>query len=280
MSRIVNASQPSDGLLKSSNQSQTVTRAIDVLNLFTVERPELGIMEMSRLLGISKSSVHRLAATLESAGYLRQEQANQRYQLGFKVLQLANILLTGIKFRDIALPWMEKLREQTSETISLYVADRDARVCIERLEGTQDIRFVVEINARLPLHSGAAGKLLLAYQPEILRTQLVEQWQREPENHFLQAYGSIDAFERELVRIHQQRYAVSRGERITHAAALAAPILNYRGEILAALTISGPDVRFTEEHIAQWLPSIQQAADAISEEMGYHSASGGLSQLV
>jgi IclR family transcriptional regulator, KDG regulon repressor len=258
-----------EGLLKSSSQTKTVTRAIDVLNLFTVEQPELGIMEMSRLLGISKSSVHRLAATLESAGYLRQDQANQRYHLGFKVLQLANILLTSLNFRDIAFPWMEKLRAQTNETISLYVADQDARICIERLEGTQDIRFVVEINMRLPLYNGAAGKLLLAYQSETTRKQFIEQWKNGSDSLFLQSHGSTESFEKELIGIRKQGYAVSIGERVTYAAAVAVPILNHRGEILAALTISGPSVRFTEERIALWLPSAQHAAHVISEQMGY-----------
>ncbi len=270
MTRIEDTGQQNERLLKSSSQSQTVTRAIDVLNLFTAERPDLGIMEMSRLLGISKSSVHRLATTLESAGYLRQDQANQRYQLGFKVLQLANILLTSLKFRDIAFPWMERLRSQTNETVSLYVADRDARICIERLEGTQDIRFVVDINMRLPLHTGAAGKLLLAYQSETVRRHFIAQWQTESDSLFSHSHGTPDEFERELSSIHKQGYAISIGERITYAAALAVPILNYRAEILAALTISGPSVRFTEEHILQWLPSAQMAARAISEQMGYH----------
>jgi IclR family transcriptional regulator, KDG regulon repressor len=272
MARTEDTGQQDEGLLKSSSQSQTVTRAIDVLNLFTAERPELGIMEMSRLLGISKSSVHRLATTLESAGYLRQDQVNQRYQLGFKVLQLANILLTSLKFRDIALPWMEQLRTQTNETVSLYVADRDARICIERLEGTQDIRFVVDINMRLPLHTGAAGKLLLAYQAEAVRKQLIALWQNESTSLFVHAHGSPEEFERELTSIQKQGYAISIGERVTYAAALAVPILNYRGEILAALTISGPSVRFTEEHILQWLPPAQNAAQAISAQMGYHPA--------
>lgn len=262
---------------KASSQTKTVTRAIDVLNLFSVEQPELGIMEMSRLLGISKSSVHRLAATLETAGYLRQNQANQRYQLGFKVLQLAHILLSSVKFSNLALPWMEKLRWQTNETISLYVVDRDTRACIERLEGTQDIRFVVEINTRLPLHTGAAGKLLLAYQPAAIREQLLAQWQND--NIFWQTHSSVEQFVSELAEIRQQGYAVSRGERVNYAAAVAAPILNYRGDILAALTISGPAVRFTENQIAQWLPAARYAAQAISEQMGYQPpahASGDL----
>jgi IclR family transcriptional regulator, KDG regulon repressor len=270
MARTLDTGQHGEGFLKSSSQSQTVTRAIDVLNLFTAERPELGIMEMSRLLGISKSSVHRLATTLESAGYLRQDRVNQRYQLGFKVLQLANILLTSLKFRDIALPWMEQLRTQTNETVSLYVADRDARICIERLEGTQDIRFVVDINMRLPLHIGAAGKLLLAHQSEAMRKRLMVQWQAESKSLFSHSHGSLEEFERELISIQKQGYAISIGERVTYAAALAVPILNYRGEILAALTISGPSVRFTEEHIFQWLPPAQNAAQAISAQMGYH----------
>lgn len=269
MTKTEDSGQQSESLQKSSSQSQTVTHAIDVLNLFTTERPELGIMEMSRLLGISKSSVHRLATTLESAGYLRQDQANQRYQLGFKVLQLANVLLTSLKFHDISMPWMEQLRTQTNETVSLYVADRDARICIERLEGTQDIRFVVDISMRLPLHIGAAGKLLLAYQSEAMRKRLIVQWQAEPTSLFSHAHGSLEEFERDLASIRKQGYAISIGERVTYAAALAVPLLNYRGEILAALTISGPSVRFTEEHILQWLPLAQNAAQAISAQMGY-----------
>ncbi|HET8842106.1 MAG TPA: IclR family transcriptional regulator [Ktedonobacteraceae bacterium] len=254
---------------KSVSQAQTVTHALDILNLFTIERSEFSMTEMSRALGISKSSAHRLANTLEAAGYLDQDPTTQRYHLGLKILQLAGIVLENMHFRELLLPWMQWLRTQTKETISVYVADNDVRVCVDRLEGTQDIRFVVEINSRLPLYLGAAGKLLLAYQPAAIRNRLIEHWLADLEDSILLSLGSFEEIEQELAQIREQGYTISKGERVAHAFALAAPILDYRGEILAALTISGPSVRFTEEHIQQWLPLIQHAAGNVSAQLGY-----------
>ncbi|MBV9231502.1 MAG: IclR family transcriptional regulator [Chloroflexi bacterium] len=254
---------------KSGSQAQTVAHALDILNLFTREQPEFSMMEMSRALGISKSSAHRLANTLQAAGYLVQEPTTQRYHLGLKILQLAGIVLANMQFREMLLPWMQWLRTQTKETISIYVADNDVRVCVDRLEGTQDIRFVVEVNSRLPLHSGAAGKLLLAYQPAAIRKRLIEHWLAHLEGSILLSLGSFEEIEQELAQIRQQGYTVSKGERVAYASAIAAPVLDYRGEILAALTISGPTMRFTEEHLRQWVPLIQHAAATVSEQLGY-----------
>jgi DNA-binding IclR family transcriptional regulator len=259
-------------LEKSGSQVQTVTHALDMLNLFTNERYDLSMMEMSRALGISKSSAHRLASTLEAAGYLDQDPTTQRYHLGLKILQLAGILLANMPFRELLFPQMQWLRSQTHETISVYVADNDVRVCVDRLEGTQDIRFVVEVNSRLPLYRGAAGKLLLAYQPFMVRKRLIEHWLvnlANLEESTLLSSGSFEEIERELAHIREQGYAVSKGERVVHASAVAAPVLDYRSEILAALTVSGPSVRFTEEHINQWVPFVEQASATVSEQLGY-----------
>lgn len=253
-----------------SSKVQTVTRATDVLDLFSLERQDLGTMDVSRLLGIPKSNAHRLLSTLESSGYLKQNEQTQRYQLGYKILRLAGILQASIHYLDIAQPFMQQLRAITGETISIYVAVHGSKICVHRLEGQQEIRIVVEIGIPMPLYQGASGKLLLSYLPFHERQHLLNLWHGQPDHaHSYFIDRPLDAIEEECSKIRKRGYSVSRGERIDFAASLAAPIFDHQGAVLGALTISGPSMRFSDENVAGWIPQLTSATGVISQQLGY-----------
>lgn len=211
---------------------RSVERALELMDCFTENRREIGLSELSRLVDLPKATVLRLARTLESKGYLIQQEDNQTYRLGPKVVGLSNVFLSNLDFRMIALPFMKALRDKTQETVTLYVVSGDKRLCVQRVESPHTLRQAINIGDYLPLDLGSAGKLLVAY-------------------HGLEAIVQGVSVE-EMHKIRKQGFAMSVEEREEGLSSISAPIRNDKGEVIAALSVSGSAFRFTEEKIKQY----------------------------
>jgi DNA-binding IclR family transcriptional regulator len=169
--------------------------------------------------------------------------------------------------RPVCTPYLERLRQATNETVSLYIRMGDCRVCIEELESGQEIKYSQTVGLTAPLHVGAPGKVLLAFLPlaelEALLATLP-----------LTAVTSHTITDREqlleeLNTVRQQGYAVSIGERSPWASAAAAPIWDWSGKPIAALSVLGPSQRLTSEVLPALGQQVQQVAIEISRAFGY-----------
>ncbi|NQD52824.1 IclR family transcriptional regulator, partial [Bacillus altitudinis] len=192
--------------------------------------------------------------------FVEKNQETMKYRLGQRLYLLGYIAGKSIKLRELAKPLMYTLRDETKETVNLYVLDHKSRVCIEQAEGLQSIRHLVKIGEKLPLYAGAGGKVLLAFQSEEFQQQVfaseadhmtMEEWQKEC-RHILETYTACSIDEREV-----------------GSAAVAAPIFNIHGEVQACLSISGPTQRFTEDVIPQLQQKVKEHAEKLSEQLGY-----------
>ncbi len=251
-----------------AEKSQTLMRVVKILDCFTQDQPELGVREIARLVDLSTSSTGRLMCAMKELGILSQNPNTKVYSVGPRVLTWAGVYMATSDIRNIAYPYLQELHDATSETISLYILDGNERVCIERLESTQNIRFVApRVGRRLPLHAGSAGKVMLAYLPEKQREDLLalDGLTRLTEKTIVDP----GALRTELAKIRQDGYAISKGEWILDASGIAAPIFDRFGEVLAALTISGPSQRFTNEVFDGFIPVVTRVAMHISEGVGY-----------
>jgi len=250
---------------------KTLTRAVQLMDCFTRERPRLGVREAARLTGMTSSTAGRLLAALKDLGLLVQEQDTRQYALAGKVLSWAEVYSASVDVRALALPHIYDLQRLTGETISLYVMEGSDRVCVERLESEQNVRVVARVGRRLPLHAGSAGKLFLAYLDDRQRAEVLSQ---QPLHAFTQ-HTLVDPahLNAEADRIRAQGYAVSHGEWTIDASGMAAPIFNQRGEMIAALTISGPTQRFDEAHVSRFVQACTRTAAHISRLMGYNPRS-------
>ena len=250
-----------------AEQLQTLNRAVAVLDCFTQDRSELGVREIARMVKLSSSATGRLLSALRELGILSQNPETRAYSMGGRVLTWAGVYASMLDVRNKALPAIEELHHSTQETISLYVLEGSERVCVERLESPQNVRIVARLGRRLPLYAGAAGKVLLAFLPPQRQeaffaiTELVPLTPRTivDEKHLRE----------ELKKVHKKGAAVSFGEWIEDAAGVAAPILNRNGEVVAALTISGPIQRFNKENVSRYCTEVKRVAARISEGMGY-----------
>lgn len=254
----------------SEGESQTVLRAIRIIDCFSEDHPALGVREVARRVGLPSSTAGRLLGTLSRAGVLTRNAAMRKYMLGPRVLAWAELYTGVLDVRARAAPILERLRRATGETVTLYVLDGDERVCVERLEGPQNIRAVVRLGQRMPCYAGAGGKVFLAFLPEELRRQMLA---RMAIKRFTsKTITNLQRLERECAAIERQGYAMSVGERFAGAFAIAAPVLGPDGSLVAAVNVSGPSERMTKARQGLCIRRVVQAAEEISRAMGYRGA--------
>jgi len=247
--------------------TQTLLRAISILDCFSPDKTELGVRELARHLGLSRSTVGRLLTTMHTAGILSQNPTLGAYALGPKVLAWASVYTGALDVRAKALPALKELHRLTRESMTLYILDGNERVCVERIESPEHIRVFVRLGERMPLHAGASGKVLLAFLPAERRDALLKSipLSRLTPNTIVSRVQLV----RELATIRKQGYAVSVGERVLGAASVAAPIYGAEGNVVAALNITGPMPRVTDAKLSEYVPLVLKATAKISREMGY-----------
>lgn len=244
-----------------------VDRTLAILECFSSERPELGISEISRELGIHKSTVFRSLISLEARGLVKKDALTRRYTVGPKILRPAGAYLSTVDLHEKARPAMEMLRARTKETVSLYVLAGDRCVCVARVESPLEVRRVIKVGDQVPLYAGSSGKVLLAHMAEGARRELLSRAQLESPA----PWPALDlkALEVKLPLIREQGFAASHEERVPLVSSASAPIFDATGEAIAALTVSGPTARFDGERVDQYARLVREAALEISEQMGY-----------
>ena len=255
-----------------SETSKTLSRAVQIMDCFNREHPQLGVREAARITGLSSSTVGRLLSSLKELGLLVQDHESRQYSLAGKVLSWAEVYTNTVDVRSLALPYIYDLQRATGETISLYIMEGEERICVERLESEQNVRVVARVGRRLPLHAGSAGKLFLAYLDPAERKTMLN---AHPLHTFTdKTITDPVQLQKEAEKIYQQGYATSHGEWTFDASGVAAPIFNQGGKMIAALTISGPTQRFDEAQVNRFITSATRTASHISRLLGYSGGPG------
>lgn len=227
-------------------------RALDILLCFN-EQIELGLTEIATKTDLNKSTVFRLLATLEKKGFIKRDLRSDKYQLGSRIWELAGHFYQSSDPAILFLPEMEQLRDQVDETVSLYIQDNAERVRIQAVESNQAIRRVAPIGARMSILVGASGKIFMAYIKDRERTRLLAEAN-------LSAADEAEMLA-QLEEIRQDGYALSVEEREAGTAAIAVPIFHRDGHLIAALAISGPVSRMSNEQMLSFVPHIKLAAE-------------------
>jgi len=238
---------------------RAVERALEIMLCFT-DSTDLGLSEIATRLSLHKSTVHRLLATLENKGFLIRDVQTEKYRLGFRVWELSANLTHNDDPATMLLPEMERLRDLVEETISLYVRDGYERIRIQAVQSKQAIRRVAPVGARMPLTVGASSKVLVAHAEPLVSAEILDglDW---PD------YVDRASYEEQLEQIRQLGFATSVEERELGTAAVAAPIFNRNGQLVAAIAASGPSNRLTQEKMKQYAHYITEAAYRMGKMM-------------
>lgn len=245
----------------------SIDKAMDILFCFEVSKPQLRLTDISEKLGLHKSTTHRLLSLLKKKGLVVVDSRTQLYSLGPGVVDLAWVVLRQQDFRTVCRPFLERLRQTTNETVSLYTRVGDRRTCIEELESGQDIKYSHTVGLTAPLHVGAPGKALLAFlPPQELEVLLATLPLTAITPHTLTDRQQLCI---ELAVTRTRGFAMSSGERSLGAAAVAAPIWDRNGRPIAAVSVLGPDQRLTLRVLQELGPQVMQVAQQISTALGY-----------
>ena len=248
-----------------------VERAAEILLLLAGKYDgTLSVSELARSTKASGSAVHRILTALRRKQLVDQDPETQRYALSWRMLVLSRQLSSRADLRNLTYPYMVRLRDLTSETITLNVRSGSERVCIEQVEGSHEIRWVAEIGQLAPLHSGVTGEMLLACAPASEREAYLRSL-----NRLRRASPSVPErsdLEARVAKVMQKGYALAQSSRVYGIDAVSAPIMGASNRVAAALTVAGPAERCPLERLESWVPDLTAATGEISELLVRHFA--------
>ena len=256
---------------KPNNLVQTIKRTSIILDTLGQSPQGISIRELSAKVKLPKGTTHRLLSSLSYFGYVRQDSKTRNYSLGFRLMELGNLLLSQLDLRKEAEPFLRALAERTKETVHMVIMDRDEVVYIDKVETDQNqsgLRMASRIGLRNPAHSCAVGKIFLAdFSEENLGNFLKEK------SLFKRTENTITDFvqlKEHLRLIKKQGYAIDDEENEKGIRCVAAPIYNETEKAVAAVSISGPAFRVTKKIIQESLKKeVMETALKISQRLGY-----------
>ncbi|MDC3414829.1 IclR family transcriptional regulator [Terrihalobacillus insolitus] len=252
--------------MERENMVKSVSRALDIIHLISSNKDGLGVTEIANQIDINKSSVYRILSTLAQYGYIEQEEEKGRYKLGYKFLEISTNLLDSIDLRSEARPYLLELEEETNEVIHLVVFDQDEVVYIEKLEGNETLRMHSKVGKRAPVHCTSVGKAILAHLPTSVVLDIMERSGMPA--HTDKTITDKEAFLRELIEVKKRGYALDLEENEFGIICIAAPIFNHLGKVTAAVSVSGPTIRMTDNRIEQLKACMIETGKNISTRLG------------
>lgn len=245
---------------------RAVERALQILDCFDDKNPERGVSEIAQAVNLHKATTHRIVTTLLNYGYLERADDDQRYRPGLKLASLGFKVVRRMDLRRVALPYMTQLVEQWDEICDLSIFDEGRVFYVEVLQGSHALTISAAIGQRLPAHCTASGKLFLAHlSPEELEAFLSNSLHTYTEK----TITSPDELRLQLENIRQRGYSIDDEETEDGIRAIAAPIWNREGAILAAMSIPGPTKRISQDLIPDLAKSLLEATKEISHRMGW-----------
>ena len=246
---------------------QSVERALMIMELFDEHTTELKITEISERMDLHKSTVHSLLKTLQEHSYIDQNQDNGKYRLGLKLAERGNFVISNIDIRKAAHKYLIELAAKTGQTVHLGMLDGREGVYIDKVDGEQSIIRYSRIGRRLPLHSTAIGKVLLAYQEPQAATRLLQGYHYQQQT--AKTIMNEAVLRNEIEKIQQQGYALDNQENEQGVQCAAVPIFKGKGKVLAAISISTLISRVSDEELAIFIDILKSSCQQLSEQMKY-----------
>ena len=258
--------------MKRSRESKSapvgvLSKALKILDLLQGHPFGLDLKTISAEAGINKSTAYRLLAHLEREGYLMRDDAGS-YMLGMKLLQLGARGNHRTMLEQAAAPVLRQLWMATEETVNIGVLDGGQVLYTAVLESPHAFRLVSKIGMRRPLYSTALGKALLAFAPDEEKAHLMASLNFQGMTPY--TLTNLVQLKSDLENVRRQGYSVDNEENVMGARCVGAPILNMRGEAVAAISLSAPITRISTEKIGMFAAAVKDAAAEIATRLGFH----------
>ena len=247
---------------------KVLDKTFSILEILLQHGSSMHMTEISEKLGLYPSTIHRILDTLKHWGYVEQDPHTQKYRLGLKLLELGMAKLQQMDLVKEATPYLKELVNQCNETVHLGVLEEGEVLYLAKEESSQTIRMISYVGKRAPLHCTALGKVLLAYLSEEERKKILE---GKVLPHLTEnTITDKRELEKELSKVREQGFALDREENEKDVRCIAAPIRNYRGRVIAAVSISGPAFRIDKKVQNNLKEALIEISKKISKRLGYN----------
>ena len=241
--------------MNTGSESKALKHAMNVLECFTAERPELGVTELARLTGLQKSSVHTILNTFANMGYIEQKPDTLKYCLGYKLMHFSYIINSHTGLRDHFLPYLNKIADATREVCYLGMLNDLEVLYLEAAYPAAQLRSRNISGERAPLHCTGLGKAMLAFLTEDEKQKVLS----SPLEKFTDyTVTNPEMLRCELDEIRSNGYAVDNMEHEFGVRCVAVPVFGNGGSVIAAVSVSGPSLRFSQQKQLEQAQLIKQ----------------------
>ncbi|WP_190822628.1 IclR family transcriptional regulator [Saccharopolyspora pogona] len=244
---------------------QSVDRAVTVLELLA-RNGEAGITEIAGELGVHKSTASRLVSVLEARGLVEQLGERGKYAIGFGIVRLAGAATERMDLPRLGRPFCESLAADLGETVNIAIRDNDVAINISQARGTAAVTAHNWVGQRTPLHATSSGKVLLAYAPQEDQEELLV---RPLERYTTRTVTNPGELRKDFEMIARDGYATSYEELELGLNAAAVAVYNHEGDVIAALSASGPSYRFSRKRMREVVGAMRIAAKELSSQLGF-----------
>lgn len=264
-------------ILGNREQNKAMARILTVLSSFASNVREFGISELSQHLGMTKNMVYRAIKTLVEEDYIIRDPTGQRYQLGFRVLELQNVFSPEPTFRTLCAPYMQQIHELTGETVSLTVRALDYSVFIDGIETRKPGVWRLQIGALRPLHANATGHVFLAFLDDGAIADYIGRHQAEGAAVEGETMDAALLWE-DIRTIRQNGYATALRPGTLPMRTLAFPIWSAEGDLHGVMSVGGPNERFGPKFDVL-LTRLLTIADTLSQRTRLYSTNAAGSEI-
>jgi len=257
---------------KDRNFITSLSRGLSILEAFDEAHPKLGLADLAKKTGLSKSTVFRLLHTLRSLGYIIPVSEENKYTLGPKVLGLGFAVLSSLGLREVAQPYLLELFHQTQETVNLAVLDGWKLIYVERIKTQQIVNINLHVGSRLELYNTAMGRVLAAHQKEGWLSQYLKYLGQIPE---AKPYWRDNGKKllNILEEVRKNDFAINDEELTPGLRSVAAPVRDRVGEVGGAVNIAVSSSMYSLEELKEKLISpLQKITRAISSALGHNAS--------
>lgn len=256
--------------VRTGTGTQALDRGLDVLEVLSQEPEGLTPAGVAERIGLSRPTAYRILAALQRRGYVRTGP-NSTYRLGFRLAELSSQLLGGLELLQESRPYLNDLLDAAQDTVHLTVREGAEIVYVDKVESSsQSIRMASRIGGRGPVHSTASGKAILSHLPDAEVRAILAL--RPMEARTSRTLTDPERYLEHLKEVRLQGYAVDNIENEEGVICLAAPVFDYAGRVLGAVSISGPAFRMTPDRLERLASALLEHTHRISKAMGWRGA--------
>ncbi|MFP4081521.1 MAG: IclR family transcriptional regulator [Candidatus Aminicenantes bacterium] len=247
----------------------SLSRGLSIMEAFTLDQPKMGITDLSKATGLSKSTICRFIHTLQSLGYIIPVGEQNKYTLGPKVLGLGFAVLSSLELREVAQPYLMELNRQVKETVNLGVLDGWKLIYVERLKTQQIVNINLHIGSRLELYNTAMGRILSAFRDSTWLSQYLKYLKKLPEaKEYWRENGH--KLKEILQEVRKNDYAINNEELTPGLRSVASPVRNRNGDVIGAVNIAVSSSLYNLRRLKRELiPPLQRTTKNISLALGF-----------